>query len=136
MGATGAAVIEARGQWSVVNIGGAGDLNRALQLQSGNSPNIASRLLGAYGELASRVSPDSWTHEVVAFGRYEIFDTQNKMPDGFLPLQELQRSAVVVGATYFPDPDVAFKFDVSREHNKSEGVRGPWRVNFGVGWWF
>lgn len=128
--------LEARGQWSVVSIAGAGDLNRALQLQSGNSPNIARRLLGAYGELASRVSPDRWPHEIVAFGRYEIFDTQNKMPDGFLPLQELQRSAIVLGATYLPDPDVAFKFDVSREHNKSEGVRGPWRVNFGVGWWF
>jgi len=127
---------ELRGQWSMVNIGGAGDLNRALQLQSGNSPNIASRLLGAYGEVATRVSPDAWQHEVVAFGRYELFDTQHKMPDGFLPLEELQRSAVVLGATYFPDPDVAFKFDVSREHNKSEGVRGPWRVNFGVGWWF
>lgn len=127
---------EARGQWSIVNIDGAGDLNRALQLQSGNSPNIASRLLGAYGELATRVSPDRWMHEVFAFGRYEIFDTQNRMPEGFLPLQELQRSAVVVGATYFPDPDVAFKFDVSREHNKSEGIRGPWRINVGVGWWF
>ena len=127
---------EARGQWSMVDIGGAGDLNRALQLHSGNSPNIARRLLGAYGELATRVSPDSWMHEVVAFGRYEIFDTQNKMPDGFLPLEELRRSAIVLGATYFPDPDVAFKFDVSRERNRSEGVRGPWRVNFGVGWWF
>jgi hypothetical protein len=127
---------ELRGQWSVVNIGGAGDLNRALQLQSGNSPNIASRLLGAYGEVATRVSPDAWTHELVAFGRYELFDTQNKMPAGYLPIQELQRSAIVIGATYFPDPDVAFKFDVSRERNKSEGVRGPWRVNFGLGWWF
>jgi hypothetical protein len=127
---------ELRGQWSVVNIGGAGDLNRALQLQSGNSPNIASRLLGAYGEVATRVSPDAWLHELVAFGRYELFDTQNKMPEGFLPIEELQRSAVVIGATYFPDPDVAYKFDVSREFNKSEDVRGPWRVNFGVGWWF
>jgi hypothetical protein len=127
---------ELRGQWSVVNIGGAGDLNRALQLQSGNSPNIASRLLGAYAEVATRVSPNAWAHEVVAFGRYELFDTQNKMPEGYLPIEELQRSAVVVGATYFPDPDVAFKFDVSHERNKSEGVRGPWRVNFGVGWWF
>ena len=127
---------ELRGQWSVVNIGGAGDLNRALQLQSGNSPNIASRLLGAYGELATRVTPDSWTDEIVTFARYELFDTQNKMPDGYLPIQELQRSAIVVGATYFPDPDVAFKFDVSRERNKSEGIRGPWRINFGVGWWF
>jgi hypothetical protein len=127
---------ELRGQWSVVNIGGAGDLNRALQLQSGNSPNIASRLLGAYGEVATRVSPESWPHELIAFGRYELFDTQNKMPEGFLPIEELQRSALVVGATYYPDPDVAFKFDVSRERNKSDGVRGPWRVNFGVGWWF
>jgi hypothetical protein len=127
---------ELRGQWSMVSIGGAGDLNRALQLQSGNSPNIASRLLGAYGEVATRVSPDSWAHEVVAFGRYELFDTQHKMPEGLLPLQELQRSAIVAGATYFPDPDVAFKFDVSRERNKSAGIRGPWRVNFGVGWWF
>src|SRR5688572_12332665 len=127
---------ELRGQWSVVNIGGAGDLNHALQLQSGNSPNIASRLLGAYGEVATRVSPDAWPHELVAFGRYELFDTQNKMPDGFLPIEELQRSAIVIGATYFPDPDVAFKFDVSRERNKSEGISGPWRINFGVGWWF
>lgn len=127
---------ELRGQWSMVSIGGAADLNRALQLQSGNSPNIASRLMGGYGEAAYRVSPDSWLHEVVAFGRYELYDTQNKMPRGFLPIEELRRSALVAGATYFPDPDVAFKFDVSREFNKSEGVRGPWRVNFGVGWWF
>ena len=40
------------------------------------------------------------------------------------------------GATYFPDPDVAFKFDVVHERNKSDGVRAPWRVNLGVGWWF
>lgn len=127
---------ELRGQWSMVSIGGAADLNRALQLQSGNSPNIASRLMGAYGEAAYRVSPNSWLHEVFAFGRYELFDTQNKMPDGFLAIDELRRSAIVAGATYFPDPDVAFKFDVSREFNKSEGIRGQWRANFGVGWWF
>ena len=127
---------ELRGQWSVVNIGGAGDLNRALQLQSGNSPNIASRLLGAYGELAGRVSPDRWTHEVVAFGRYEVFDTQNKMPAGFLPLDHLRRSAVTTGVTYYPDPDVAFKFDFVKERNKSSVINAPWRVNAGIGWWF
>jgi hypothetical protein len=127
---------ELRGQWSMVNIGGAGDLNRALQAHSGLSPNIASRLLGAYGEVATRVSPDAWQQEVVVFGRYELFDTQNRMPDGFLPIEELRRSAIVVGATYFPDPDVAFKVDVVRERNKSSLVNAPWRVNLGVGWWF
>jgi hypothetical protein len=127
---------ELRGQWSMVNIAGAGDLNRALQQQSGNSPNIASRLMGAYAEAATRVSPNAWEDEVVVFGRYELFDTQNKMPEGFLPLEEFQRSAITVGATYFPDPDVAFKFDVVRESNKSSVVLSPWRVNVGVGWWF
>lgn len=127
---------EFRGQWSMVNINGAGDLNRALQQQSGIDPNVASRLMGAYLEAATRVSPDAWPHEIVAFGRYEWFDTQNKMPEGYLPLQEFQRSALVVGATYYPDPDVAFKFDVVREQNKSDVVRAPWRINLGVGWWF
>lgn len=127
---------ELRGQWSMVSIRGAGDLNRAIQAQAGIGPNIASRLLGAYGELGTRISPDAWTHEVVAFGRYEIFDTQNKMPAGFLPLDHLRRSAVTTGLTYFPDPDVAFKFDVVKERNKSRVVSAPWRVNLGVGWWF
>jgi hypothetical protein len=127
---------ELRGQWSMVNIDGAADLNRALQQHTGINPNVASRLMGAYAEAATRVSPNAWAHEIVVFGRYELFDTQNQMPDGFLPLQEFQRSAVVVGATYYPDPDVAFKFDVVQEHNKSSVVRAPWRVNLGVGWWF
>ncbi len=127
---------ELRGQWSMVTIDGAGDLNRALQQQSGINPNVASRLLGAYAEAATRVSPNAWTHEVVVFGRYEKFDTQNRMPDGYLPLAEFQRSAVVVGATYYPDPDVAFKFDVVRARNKSGVVRAPWQINAGIGWWF
>lgn len=127
---------ELRGQWSMVNIDGAGDLNRAMQINTGLSPNIASRLLGAYAEAATRITPDAWNDEVVVFGRYEKFDTQNRMPAGYQPLEEFQRSAWVAGATYFPDPDVAFKIDFVREHNKSGVVRAPWRVNLGVGWWF
>jgi hypothetical protein len=127
---------ELRGQWSLVSIDGAADINRAVQSQVGIGPNVGSRLLGAYGEAATRVSPDSWTHELVVFGRYEVFDTQNKMPSGFLPLDHLRRSAVTTGVTYFPDPDVAFKIDVVKERNKSSVVNAPWRVNAGIGWWF
>jgi hypothetical protein len=127
---------ELRGQWSMVTISGAADLNRALQAHTGLSPNIASRLVGAYGEAATRVSPDSWDDEVVVFGRYELFDTQNRMPAGYQPLEAFRRSAFVAGATYYPDPDVAFKFDVVRERNKSSVVRAPWQINAGVGWWF
>jgi hypothetical protein len=127
---------ELRGQWSTVNINGAGDLNRALQGHTGLSPNIASRLLGAYAEAATRVTPNAWSHEISVFGRYEHFDTQNKMPAGYLPLAQFQRSAWVTGATYYPDPDVAFKVDFVHERNKSAAVRAPWQINLGVGWWF
>lgn len=118
----------------MVNIGAAADLNRALQSQSGNSPSIASRLMGADAEAATRVSPNAWAQEIVGFGRYELFDTQNKMPSGDLPLQEFQRSAWVVGTTYYPDPDVAFKFDVVHQRNKSSVVKASWQINAGVGW--
>ena len=127
---------ELRGQWSMVSIDGAADVNRALQSQAGISPNIASRLLGGYAEAATRVSPDAWAHELVVFGRYEVFDTQNRMPAGFLPLDHLRRSAVTTGVTYYPDPDVAFKVDYVKERNKSSVVNAPWRVNAGIGWWF
>ncbi len=127
---------ELRGQWSTVSISNAGELNQAIQARAGIGPNVASRLLGAYGEAAMRISPDSWAHEVVAFGRYEIFDTQNKMPNGYLPLDHLRRSAFITGITYFPDPDVAFKLDFIQERNKSSVVDAPWRINAGVGWWF
>ena len=49
------------------------------------------------------------------------------MPAGYLPLQEFQRSAWVAGATYYPDPDVAFKFDFVHERNKSGVVNAPWQ---------
>jgi hypothetical protein len=127
---------EARGQIGYVSIGSAGLLNEALALATGVNPNIASSLLGHYEELAWRVSPDSWLHEVVAFGRYERFDTQHGMPDGYLPLESLKRSAWVVGATYFPDPDIAVKFDYTHERNRSSIVPAPRSVNVGIGWWF
>ncbi len=127
---------ELRGQWSMVSISDAAELNQALQARSGINPNIASRLLGAYAEGATRISPNAWTHELVSFIRYELFDTQNRMPSGYIPLEHLQRSALTGGLTYFPDPDVAFKFDLGKEYNQSSVVRAPWRVNAGVGWWF
>ena len=114
---------ELRGQWSMVNIGGAGDLNRALQLQSGNSPNIASRLLGAYGEAGRRACrPTRWTHEVVAFGRYEMFDTQNKMPDGLPAARGVAALGVGRSARRISRIPTSRSSSTSvRERNKSEG---------------
>ena len=51
--------------------------------------------------------------DVGAFVRYENFDTQYRMPDGYVPLEQFDRDATVFGLTYWPDPDIAVKVDYS-----------------------
>jgi hypothetical protein len=125
-----------RGQFAQVHIGKAGELNLALQRDSGVNPNVAERMRGFYLEPAVRVLPRRFPHDLVLFTRYENFDTQNRMPRGYVPLKQFDRSAWVVGAAYFPEPDVALKFDYTFLRNASSVVRAVNSVNFGIGWWF
>jgi hypothetical protein len=128
--------LELRGQFAHVGIGDAGRLNDAIERLVGISPNIARSLRGFYGEAAYRVWDAGSPRDLVAFVRYENFDTQHRMPDGFLPLKEFDRDAWVGGLTYYPDPDVAVKIDYVHVRNQSGIVRAPRGVNIGLGWWF
>ena len=128
--------LETRGQFAHVSIGNAGLLNDAIQRIVGISPNVASGLRGFYGEAAYRVWAAGVSKDLVAFLRYENFDTQFRMPAGFLPLKEFDRDAFVVGVTYYPDPDVAVKADYVRQRNQSGVVKSPNSFNIGLGWWF
>jgi hypothetical protein len=128
--------IELRGQFAHVAITDAARLNDALERLIGVSPNIASALRGFYGEAAYRIWDAGSPRDLVAFLRYENFDTQFRMPAGYVPLGEFDRSAWVVGLTYYPDPDVAVKFDYVVQRNQSDLVRAPNSVNAGLGWWF
>jgi hypothetical protein len=128
--------LELRGQYAQAAIDGAGELNDAVQRSRGIAPNIARAIRGFYGEAAYRLWDGGAPRDLAAFVRYENFDTQYRMPAGLLPLRQFDRDAWVVGATYYPDPDVAVKLDFSRVRNQS-GVIGPVRaVNIGLGWWF
>ena len=73
----------------------------------------------------------------VAFVRYENFDTQFRMPAGFLPLKQFDRDAWVVGVTYYPDPDIAREGRITSGMRNQSGVRQPPNsLNVGLGWWF
>ena len=128
--------LETRGQLAQVWIRDAGRLNDALARVTGVSPNIARSLRGFYGEAGYRVWADGPAKDLVAFTRYENFDTQFRMPEGFLPLDEFDRDAWVIGLSYYPDPDIAVKADYTRVRNKSGIIRSPNIVNIGLGWWF
>jgi hypothetical protein len=128
--------LELRGQFAHVGISDAARLNDAIERLVGVSPNIAKSLRGFYGEAGYRVWDAGSPRDLVAFVRYENFDTQFRMPEGFTPLEEFDRDAWVTGLTYYPDPDIAVKIDYVHVRNQSGFVRSPRGVNIGLGWWF
>ena len=128
--------LELRGQFAYTTIGNAGELNDALGRAVGVDPNVASALRGFYGEAGYRVISGASYGDVGVFARYENYDTQFKMPAGYLPLKALDRDALVFGATYWPDADVAVKIDYAALRNQSHVIRTHNVFNIGLGWWF
>ena len=128
--------LELRGQFAHVNISDAARLNDSIGGTVGVPPNIAKAMRGFFGEAAYRVWNSGAPRDLVTFVRYENFDTQFRMPDGLLPLKEFDRDAWVGGLTYYPDPDVAVKFDYIRLRNQSGLFPDRDLVNLGLGWWF
>ena len=127
---------EARGQFARVFIGDAARLNDALTLQIGVSPNLARQLQGYYLEASQLFGLPRWGHEVAFFARFEDFDTQYKMPDGYQPITAFDRRAWIAGGSYYLDPDVALKFDYTHQHSEATIRRAPRTFNVGIGWWF
>jgi DtxR family Mn-dependent transcriptional regulator len=128
--------LELRGQFAQIWIDNADVLNDTLALRVGVNPNIGSQLRGFSLEGSHRFLTRPRFGEVGAFVRYENFDTQYRMPSGYVPLPEFDRQAWVVGANYWPDPDVAVKVDYSIVGNESSVIAAPNSFNVGLGWWF
>jgi hypothetical protein len=128
--------LELRGQFAQVAISNADLLNDAMGRAVGVDPNVARTLRGFYGEAGYRVISGASYGELGLFARYENFDTQFGMPNGYLPLKELDRDALVFGATYWPDPDIALKVDYSGVRSGNSTIREPNSFNIGLGWWF
>jgi hypothetical protein len=128
--------LELRAQFARVRISDAASLNDAIGRLTGVQPNVAESLQGFYTEASYRLWAQGSPRDLVGFVRYENFDTQHRMPAGFVPLKQFDRDAWVFGLTYYPDPDIAVKVDYVRERNQSNSIRAPRSVNVGLGWWF
>lgn len=112
------------------------ELNRFIQRQSGVNPNVAKQLRGYYMEPAVHLLPRKLGTDVIAFARYERYNTQRRMEAGFTPLPQYDRSSWVTGITFKPTPDVTLKFDYNFNRNRSAVVRAVDGINLGIGWWF
>ena len=121
---------------SKVTVTQAGELNRRLAFVTGVNPNVASVLRGYYVEPGWHLFPRRTRFDLIAFGRYERYNTQHRMPAGYTALPQFNRSSWVMGLTFKPHADVAVKFDYVFNRNRSAVVKPVDGVNFGIGWWF
>jgi hypothetical protein len=128
--------VDFRGLFANTWVSRAGDLNWRLEQQFGVNPNIASQMRGYYFEPGFHALPRRFRHDAILFARYEKYDTQHRMPAGYVPLPQFNRSSWVTGVTYKPNADVAIKFDYVFNHNASSVVRAVNGINMGIGWWF
>ncbi len=128
--------LETRAQYAHVWLDGMGALNRARLRTAGVSPNVARQIRGFYLEASYFVSPRPAPREAAVFVRYENFDTQYRMPEGFNPLPQFDRDAWVFGVSWYPDPDVVLKVDYAVVRSRSTVIDAPDSLNVGLGWWF
>jgi hypothetical protein len=128
--------LEWRGQFASTYLTQARELNLTLERQTGVSPNLAKQMRGFYLEGAAHFLPAQSRFDLVGFARYENFDTQYRMPQGFLPLKQFDRSLWTLGASFYPHPDIAVKADYQILRNESLAVGAPNQFNLGLGWWF
>ncbi|MBI1787462.1 MAG: hypothetical protein HYR60_07920 [Acidobacteria bacterium] len=128
--------LEFRGLFANTWISRSGELNASLERTLGRNPNIGSQLRGAYFEPAVHLFPRRLRQDLIVFTRYEKYNTQHRMPKGFVSLPQFDRWSWVAGATYKPNADVAIKFDYNFNRNASSVIRVADTLNLGIGWWF
>lgn len=128
--------LDMRGLFANTWVTRARELNGRLEQKFGVNPNVASQMRGYYFEPGLHVLPRRTRNDMILFARYEKYNTQHRMPAGYVPLPQFNRSSWVTGVTYKPNADVALKFDYVFNRNASSVVRAINGVNLGIGWWF
>jgi hypothetical protein len=102
--------------------------------------NVAEKMFGYYIEGAYDFLPllcEDSEHELFFFARFEKYNTQ-ATTTGFAPLSQFNRNDIVVGITYKPTFNTAFKFDYTFLNNalNSGANKNTKQLNLGVGYFF
>jgi hypothetical protein len=125
--------LQTRALWARVELDDVSDLNDYLGLTGMDS--IGSRMEGWYGEVGYDVLAHRDTRqELIPFIRYEDFDTQARVPDGFLRDPAHDRNSWTLGLSYKPHPNVVIKFDWHDEDNAAG--TGQDQFNLALGYMF
>jgi hypothetical protein len=100
------------------------ELNAAKGIVAGES-SVGEELSGFYVEAGydiARYLGFSGPEQLIPFVRYEEFDTQAEVPDGFISDPANDRSSVTFGISYMPIPQVAIKVDYVDNDNGADSA--------------
>jgi hypothetical protein len=131
------AQVEWRGLW-FRTLGVMTDLDDADVLSVALEDTIASNMFGFYAEVAYDVLPlvlADTTQYLAPFFRYEIYDTQDAVPSGFVRVPGRDPMVYAVGVSYKPHPQVVLKLDYRNFQNGSRNAI-PDELNIGAGFIF
>jgi hypothetical protein len=113
------------------HVGGADRISTVIGETVG-SEQVGWYLEGAYN-LTQLLAPLS-EQSIVAFVRYEDFNTQAQVPSGFTADPANDRRIITGGLAYYPHPDVAIKGDAERWKDGTDD-KGT-RFNLGLAYLF
>ncbi|HUE77143.1 MAG TPA: hypothetical protein VMM83_04310, partial [Longimicrobiales bacterium] len=100
----------------------AAQLNTALGLSGAES--VGERLVGGYAHAGYDVlRAFDLEHQLFPFIRYEWLDTQAEVPEGYAADPANERTAILLGASWKPVPNVAVKGDYQIHSNGAETGR-------------
>jgi hypothetical protein len=123
--------LDLRGVLASINVDGADVISTFT------GQNVGEEMMGWYLEAAydvlKLVAPDT-DQSVVAFLRYEDFNTQESVPTGFTANPANERQVMTTGLAYFPIPDVAVKADLESWEDGADNDGS--RFNLGVAYQF
>ena len=119
---------QARGQYTLAN------LENTAEYNAKTSSDLGSKLLGYYIEAGYNVLDGKSENELIAFARYENYNTHAET-DGVDAELAYDRTDKTFGLTYKLNKGAAFKVDYQPKSNASTSEETN-HLNLGVGIWF
>ncbi len=98
--------------------------------------DLGSALQGYYIEGGYNILPLSAKQRLVAFARYESYDTHADTDGDLVRNDAYNRTDITTGLSYHIAPGVVLKGDYQFRDNEVEGGDVDDRLNFGIGVWF
>ena len=124
---------EARAQYVL------GNISNTTQYNTMFGTNLGSSIQGYYIEAGYdvlRLFPLKTDKRLVVFGRYENYDTHNKVEKEMTKNESYNRTDVTLGLTFHIASGVALKADFQQFKKEEAGSSISNQVNFGIGVWF